>query len=50
MREEQARRKAEFCVATRMSPTEYEALTLYEYRAFIEALGSSRGETEWPQL
>lgn len=29
---------AKFCVATKMSPSEYRTLTLREFEAFIEAL------------
>ena len=33
-----AKRMAQFCLATKMSPTEYRKLTLREYQAYIEAL------------
>jgi hypothetical protein len=29
---------AQICLAAKISPSEYKALTLYEYRAFINAL------------
>ena len=29
---------ANFCVATKMSPSEYRRLTLREFRAFIDAI------------
>jgi len=35
---------AEFCIATKMSPMEYKALTLRERNAFIEALNDRYGE------
>lgn len=35
--EERAQRKAEFCLATGVQPSEYEVLTGYEVAAFIEA-------------
>lgn len=34
---------ADFCVAVKMSPTEYRALTLIQYSAFIEAFSASQG-------
>lgn len=34
--EERALRKAEFCIATGVQPSEYEALTGYEVAAFID--------------
>jgi len=40
---ESAKRLASFCVATGMSPSEYRALTLAEYRAFVEALEERSG-------
>lgn len=34
--------KAAFCLATGISPSEYEALTQVEIRAFIETLSKAR--------
>lgn len=38
---------AEFCIAAKISPSEYKALTVYEYRAFIEALTRSPNGESW---
>jgi hypothetical protein len=35
---------ADFCVATKMSPSEYRKITLREFNAFIKAL-EARGPT-----
>jgi len=32
-----------FCVAVKMSPSDFKALTLLEYSAFIEAFSESKG-------
>lgn len=40
----QARRKANFCLATGISPAQYERLTLAEIQAFREAVESSNGK------
>lgn len=42
MAEESAKRKAEFIMATGISPSEYDKLTLTEYRAFIEVVNERR--------
>lgn len=34
---------ADFCVALRISPTEYRALTLVEYSEMVRAFSYSRG-------
>jgi hypothetical protein len=34
---------ADFCVAVKMTPSEYRELTLIEYSAFIEAFSESQG-------
>lgn len=34
--EDEAWEKAEFCVALRMAPSEYDGLTMYEREAFVE--------------
>jgi hypothetical protein len=38
MRDHAAKRMSQFCIATRVSPTEYKKLTLAEYQAFVETL------------
>jgi hypothetical protein len=38
---------AEFCFVTKMSPSEYRALTLYEYHAFVKALQPSQSNDSW---
>lgn len=37
---------ADFCLATRMSVTEYRQLTRAEYVAFCKALGKGSADTE----
>jgi len=41
---------AEFCVATKMQPSEYRTLTLREIGAFVEAMERSGGATELEDL
>lgn len=41
---ESAKRLAEFCVATGLSPSDYRSLTLAEYRAFIDAVNERNAE------
>jgi hypothetical protein len=36
---------ASFCLATKMSPSEYKKLKLYEINAFIEALEERNGNS-----
>jgi hypothetical protein len=36
---------ADFCLATKMSPSEYKLLKLYEVNAFIEALEQRGGSS-----
>jgi hypothetical protein len=38
---------AQICLAARMSPSEYKALTLYEYQAFIRALTGKPNSDQW---
>jgi hypothetical protein len=41
---------AEFCLATKVSPTEYKRLTIEEFKAFVEAHGKGIGANAWPQI
>jgi hypothetical protein len=34
---------AQFCVAVKMTPNDFKALTLMEYTAFIDAFSESKG-------
>lgn len=43
LEQERAKRKAGFCLATGIQPSEYEALTGYEVAAFIEAVNHRNG-------
>jgi hypothetical protein len=38
---------AQICLAAKISPSEYKALTLYEYRAFINALTQKPNDDLW---
>lgn len=43
MKKAQARRMAEFCVALKITPSEYRQLTLMEYRELVEAFARKPG-------
>ena len=43
MKQAQAKRMAEFCVALKMTPSEYKKLTLLEYKELVSAFARKPG-------
>jgi hypothetical protein len=41
---------AEFCLATKVSPSEYRQLTIEELKAFLKAHNAGIGQTPWQPL
>jgi len=44
MKQAQARRMAQFCVALRISPSEYKKLTLLEYQELVSEFSRKPGD------